>query len=594
MANSGNKPAMKGFAFINKFMSSDMSIARKLLTGFGIICAFILLNAVFTVAIHVYTRVQQSVEAEEYIPMREDLNQMQMLVTESSRLSFNWAYGEPNPDLEYKVRLRAIVDTEFYAVYEEVQKKTGGWDSTFICTLDTVNTKVLELFDYERTIMENLSSFDSYNDVMATFGSQELVGVDGEVNVITADINVLMDRLIEICNVKCEEIASSISLWSAVQLMFVILFSLIVMAMSVFVGWMLYQTIVAPLKKGVAFAKAIGDGDLTVSVEVDSKDELGQLSEALTEMVTNVRNIVLSIERNANDLVDSGDGLKSNSLKLNKGASEQAASAEEVSTAIEEMVANIDQNTENAIATEKITAATVENVTLSSQYSNEAAEAMSQISQKITIISDIAFQTNILALNAAVEAVRAGEHGRGFAVVAAEVRKLAERSKQAANEIVSLVARGMKVSQLAGDKAKDLVPEMEKTTVLIKEISAASIEQKTGAEQINMAMQNLNVITQENASAADELTNSSVQLSELASNLKAAVSFFKLDESAERNVESQSPVKSSTKNESNKKTAKVENHEEPAQEQPSNDHHKGATINLGSTKEYDIDNYEKF
>jgi len=586
----GNIVTTKAKELWGMFQSGKVTIARKLLTGFGTIFVFILLNAIFTIAIHIYTRMQQSVESEQYIPVKTDLDRMQSLLTESKRLTVNWVFVDRQPDSPDKVKLRNIIDTDFFAVFNEVKNKTTDWDTTFVNTLNEVELKVQEFFDLQRVVMENLSTFESYDDVMAMMESENLVQSDGDIVIAEEALNGQMASLIAICDVKCDDIASSIATWSTIQLIFVIIFSLIVMAMATAVGVILFNTIVEPLKKGVAFAQAIGEGDLTAEVEVKSEDEIGQLARALTEMVTNLRKIVVSIEHNANELVDSGDSLKGSSLKLNKGASEQAASAEEVSTAIEEMVANIDQNTENAVATEKITAATVENVTLSSQYSAEAAEAMSQISQKITIISDIAFQTNILALNAAVEAVRAGEHGRGFAVVAAEVRKLAERSKQAANEIVSLVAKGMKVSQQAGEKAKDLVPEMEKTTVLIKEISAASVEQKTGAEQINMAMQNLNVITQENASAADELTNSSVQLSELASNLKSAVSFFKLDaamvEAAKEEVVSK-PAK-----EEEKPVKETVQASEPAS--TTSRHHKGTTINLGSTKEYDIDNYEKF
>lgn len=581
-----NVGKLNKIGFIQKLMSGDTSIAKKLLSGFGVICGFILINAIFTVAIHIYTRSQQSAEAEQYIPVKQDLDMMQSLLTESKRLIVNWVYVDHQPDSPDKVKLKEIIDTEFFAVYNEVKAKTTDWDTTFVKTMEGVEAKVNNFFDLQKVVMENLNTFESYDDVMAMMESEMLVQSDGDIVIAEVELAEEMKSLIDICDKKCSDIAGDISTWSWIQLIFVIFFSLIVSAISVLVGWVLYQSIVEPLKKGVAFAQAIGDGDLTAEVDVTSNDEIGQLSKALSEMVANLRNIVVSIEHNANALVDSGDGVKSSSLKLNKGASEQAASAEEVSTAIEEMVANIDQNTENAVATEQITSATVENVTKSSQYSAEAAEAMSQISQKITIISDIAFQTNILALNAAVEAVRAGEHGRGFAVVAAEVRKLAERSKQAANEIVSLVGQGMKVSQMAGDKAKELVPEMEKTTILIKEISAASVEQKTGAEQINMAMQNLNVITQENASAADELTNSSVQLSELASNLKAAVSFFKLDAAA---VEAAKNQQSQQKVEKKSESKSVE--EEVSNMQPT---HKGATINLGSTKEFDIENYEKF
>lgn len=592
MANLGK---LKDWRTLRNLLSGDTTIAKKLSTGFGVICGFILLNAIFTVAIHVFTRYQQNTENEQYTPVKQDLDKMQALLTESKRLTVNWVYVDKQPDSPDKQKLKAIIDTDFFEVYNEVKDRTSDWDTTFVNTMAEVETKVNEFFDLQKSVMTNLSTFESYDDVMAMMESEMLVQSDGDIVIAETELNGLMTSLIEICDVKCDDIASSINLWSTIQLIFVIIFSLIVMGMSVFVGYVLYQSIVAPLRRGVAFAEKIGNGDLTADFDVDSNDEIGQLGKALSDMVGNLRNIVVSIEHNANEVVDSGEVGKSSALKLNKGASEQAASAEEVSTAIEEMVANIDQNTENALATEKITSATVENVTLSSQYSAEAAEAMSQISQKITIISDIAFQTNILALNAAVEAVRAGEHGRGFAVVAAEVRKLAERSKQAANEIVSLVNKGMKVSQLAGEKAKALVPEMEKTTVLIKEISAASVEQKTGAEQINMAMQNLNVITQENASAADDLTNSSVQLSELAANLKAAVSFFKLDEAAvEAAAKAQTEAPAQT--ESVAKTQQAEIEVEMPKQSEEHVEHKGATINLGNitSKEYDMDNYEKF
>lgn len=580
-----------------------LNIAQKLMVGFGVIFVFILLNAILTAGIHIYTQAIQSQADNEYTPVKDHLEEISDLITETKRLTVNWVYVDHQPDTPDKVKLKELIDTEYGLIYEQLQQKTETWDQAFLDTLGMLNSKMEEYFSLQRIVMTNLDSFESYDDVFSMMEPEMIVQSDGDMMIVEDELKGLMASLVNICDTKCKEIEDSINFFSNAQLIFVILFSLIVMALSVGVGFLLFNSIVSPLKKGVAFAKAIGQGDLTATVEVHQDDEIGQLAQALSDMVKNLRKIVVTIEQNANQLVTSGELLKNSSLKLSKGASEQAASAEEVSTAIEEMVANIDQNTENAVATEKITSSTVQNVTYSSQYSNEAAEAMNTISQKITIISDIAFQTNILALNAAVEAVRAGEHGRGFSVVASEVRKLAERSKQAANEIVTLVAKGMKVSQMAGEKANALVPDIEKTTVLIKEISAASIEQKTGAEQINLAMQNLNVITQENASSSDELTNSSVQLSSLATNLKAAVSFFKLDENTQNRADvnlddivNNASVEATTEAQVEVDEPMIDDDDDEKPQVGSGAHKGGATIDLGniSSKEFDLDNYEKF
>jgi methyl-accepting chemotaxis protein len=211
---------------------------------------------------------------------------------------------------------------------------------------------------------------------------------------------------------------------------------------------------------------------------------------------------------------------------MSQGASEQASSAEEISSSMEEMVSNIQQNTDNAQQTEKIALSAVDGIRKGNQSVSVAVESMKNIASKIKIINDIAFQTNILALNAAVEAARAGEHGRGFAVVAAEVRKLAERSKVAADEIDHLSKSGVDVSVQAGEQLSNIVPEIEKTSRLVQEIAAASIEMNSGAGQVNNAIQQLNQVTQQNAAASEEMATSSEELSSQADQLKDLIAFF--------------------------------------------------------------------
>lgn len=570
---------------------TQMTIARKLVGGFGIICVVILVNAIVTVTTHFFSRSLQETESEEFLPVKANLELLMSKINESRRLAVNWVFVEHQPNTPDKVKLAAIVNTEYEAVFKQVKDKTLGWEQSFLDTLAVLDDKARAFFDMERTVMNNLSTFDSYDDPILLMESEMLVQSDGDIEVAEKELQAVLATLDGICDVKCADIRNRIDSSATLQLVFVFILSFLVLGVALFVGVALYRGIVAPLKKGVEFAEAIGRGDLTASISVEQNDEIGQLAVALQAMAESLKSTVLTIERNANELVASGGQLRDSSQKLSKGASEQAASAEEVSTAIEEMVANIDQNTENAVATEKLTSSSVSNVMLSSQYSAEAAEAMKTIAEKISIISDIAFQTNILALNAAVEAVRAGEQGRGFSVVAAEVRKLAERSKQAANEIVALVNKGLKVTQMAGEKAKNLVPDIEKTTVLIKEISAASLEQKTGAEQINLAMQNLNVITQENASSSDELTNNSVLLSQLATNLKQLIGKFKLDDKVkeihEETDDEDVPWRKDEAQPSKQREARRKEGAE-AQRTP------GVKINLGDSKEFDLDNYEKF
>ncbi|MBN1181994.1 MAG: HAMP domain-containing protein [Bacteroidales bacterium] len=289
------------------------------------------------------------------------------------------------------------------------------------------------------------------------------------------------------------------------------------------------KAITGPVSKGVLFAQHMADGDLTANIDIEQKDEIGMLATALRAMKDKLKEVISFIVNSADNIAAASQEMSANSQQVSQGASEQASSAEEVSSSMEEMAANIEQNTENAKQTEGIALNASKGIAKGNQSVEIAVDAMNNIADKIKIINDIAFQTNILALNAAVEAARAGEHGKGFAVVAAEVRKLAERSKIAADEIDDLSRNGVQVSEEAGKQLAEIVPEIEKTAKLVQEISAASLEQNSGADQVNAAIQQLNQVTQQNAAAAEEMATSAEELSAQADQLKGAISFFKID-----------------------------------------------------------------
>lgn len=287
--------------------------------------------------------------------------------------------------------------------------------------------------------------------------------------------------------------------------------------------------IVRPLVEGIETGSRIADGDLSIKAEYsDRTDEIGKLKNSMAKMSENLQQIVRSIGACADEISSSSTELNSASTRMSESANEQAASAEEVSSSVEEMAAGIQQNSENAGETEKIAFQTSATIVNCSEAAKSSVAAMNDIASKISIIDDIAFQTNILALNAAVEAARAGEHGKGFAVVAAEVRKLAEKCAIAAREIDQVSTEGQSVAKTTGEAFASVLPEIERTTTLVKEISASCREQASGSEQINTAVQRFNSTTQQFASIAQEMTSNSANLSNQADQLIEMINFFKL------------------------------------------------------------------
>ncbi len=284
-----------------------------------------------------------------------------------------------------------------------------------------------------------------------------------------------------------------------------------------------------PLKRTIENVKSLSEGNLNISVSKSEKqDEISDLNNSLFVLLSNFKNIVSEINENAETLTNASHQINYTSQQLSQMASEQAASTEEVSSTMEEMTANVSQNTTHSQSASLNSREIHKDILEVGDSASASVNSHRTINEKVKIISEIARQTNILALNAAVEAARAGEQGKGFAIVAAEVRKLAENSKLAASDIISLAEITKSQADNAGVKVLEIIPKIEETAKLVEEITNASVEQNLGAEQVNNAVQQLNQIAQQNASTSEELATTSEEMTAQAERLKELVSYFKL------------------------------------------------------------------
>ena len=283
-----------------------------------------------------------------------------------------------------------------------------------------------------------------------------------------------------------------------------------------------------PIIKQVEFAKKIAAGELDATIDINQRDEIGVLADALRTIAKTTREVIISVMDATSNLADASSQLSGSSQILSSGASEQASSIEEVSASMEEMSSNIQQNADNANQTEELSNSVSTQVEAGSKIILTTVSSMEQIASKISVISDIAFQTNILALNASVEAARAGEYGRGFGVVASEVGKLADKTKMAASAIDAISNESAEVAGQTKEIMAKLVPSIHSSSLLVQEIAAASKEQRDAANQINNAIQILNDVSQQNAAAAEEMATNSEELSSQAEQLVNVISHFKI------------------------------------------------------------------
>ena len=273
--------------------------------------------------------------------------------------------------------------------------------------------------------------------------------------------------------------------------------------------------------------KTMATGDLGARLTVTTSDETGVLAHTLNEFADELTRIIGEVRAGAGSLTEAASHVSSTAQLLSQSTSEQAAVVEETTASLEEMSSSITQNADNSRQMEHTAVQGARDAEEGGRAVRETTDAMKAIAQKINIIEEIAYQTNLLALNAAIEAARAGEHGKGFAVVATEVRKLAERSQEAAAEIGGLAANSVRVAEHSGSLLAQLVPAIRRTSELVQGVAASSTEQASSVGQINTAMTRMEQVTQRNASAAEELASTAEELAAQADSLMQLMAFFR-------------------------------------------------------------------
>ena len=496
---------------------TNLNLGTKILMGFAGIMLIFIIYALYTMYI-------LDLEKEQIVTINsESLPAVQM----SSAIQADWLKG--------KYYLAQYAQTGESTFRELALAHVDSAKTLLMHEIDVVENSHLSDIMYQ-SLVSLLSIVEEYEKLMNNYLemialTEDVNDVYGRMSVISYEIDDLSDSMaMHTFNTIVDELTYTENVMeNAIVLLWGTL--LIIFLLGTTISYFIASGISKSIKAGIEVVENISKGDLSIVIDqklLGRTDEIGRLTNAMAYMVINLNRIVTSIINGTTHIAQASQEMSISAQRISTGANEQASSAEEVSSTMEEITGMIVQNTGNSQTTKNGVQKVEKNIEEGNRIVQETVESMVKIAERIRVINDIAFQTNILSLNAAVEAKHAGDHGKGFGVVAGEVRKLASTSKTAADEIIKLTREGVTISGEAGEMLKAIVPEIKKTNMLVEEITAASLEQRAGAEQINSALVQLSHVVQKNASAAEEMASTSEELASQAEELRELIKFFRL------------------------------------------------------------------